>query len=163
MRTPVPSFIHGLTNLSKFLTIAEAHCEARKIDPSVMINARLFPDMPHLIANVRMACDTAKGLAARLSQTDNPIFEDDEATFATLQARIAKTVEFMESVPDAGFEGAEDREITMKFGPQEMTFSGKRYFNGFATPNFYFHMTTVYAILRHSGVELGKRDFLGAA
>jgi hypothetical protein len=162
MRTPVPSFTHDLKSMSKFLTVAEAHCETRKIDPSVMIYARLFPDMPHLIANVRMACDTAKGLAARLSQTDNPVFADDEATFDDLQARITKTIEFMKSVPAAGFEGAEERDITMKFGPQEMTFSGERYFDGFATPNFYFHMTTVYAILRHNGVELGKRDFLGA-
>jgi len=108
-----------------------------------------------------IACDTAKGLAARLSQTENPSFEDNEATFAELQARITKTIEFMQSVPEAAFNGAEGRDVIMKFGAQEMTFTGAAYFSGFATPNFFFHMTTAYDILRHNGVELGKWDFLG--
>ncbi len=117
--------------------------------------------MLNLIRNVLVACDTAKGLAARLSQTDNPSFEDNETTFADLQARITTTIEFMESVPETAYEGAEDREVILKFGPQEK-FTGAAYFTGFATPNFYFHMTTAYNILRHNGVEIGKRDFLGA-
>jgi hypothetical protein len=162
MQSPVPSFTHSLRSLSAILSKAEEHCEARKIDPNALLTARLFPDMLNLTRNVLIACDTAKGLAARLSQTDNPSFEDNETTFAELQARITKTIEFMESVPEAAFEGAEDREVVMKFGPQEMKYTGAAYFSGFATPNFYFHMTTAYSILRHSGVEIGKRDFLGA-
>ena len=146
MQNPIPNFTHPLRSLSAILAKAETHCEDRKIDPSVLLTARLFPDMMNFTRNVLVACDTAKGLAARLSQTENPSFEDNETTFAELQARIAKTIEFMETVPDAAFEGAEQRDVVMKF----------------AVPNFYFHMTTAYAILRHNGVEVGKRDFLGA-
>lgn len=162
MQNPVPSYTHALRSLSSILTKAEKHCEDRKIDPNALLTARLFPDMLNFSRNVLVACDTAKGLAARLSQTDNPSYEDNEATFAELQVRIAKTIEFMDSVPDAAFEGAEGREIVMKFGPEERTFIGSAYFTGFAVPNFYFHMTTAYDILRHNGVEIGKRDFLGA-
>jgi hypothetical protein len=163
MQSPVPSFIHSLRSLSTILSTAEAHCEKRKIDPDAFLTARLFPDMLNFTRNVLITCDTAKGLAARLSQTDNPSFEDNETTFGELQARITKTIEFMESVPDAAFDGAEDLEVVMKFGPEEHTFIGSNYLSGFATPNFYFHMTTAYNILRHNGVEIGKRDFLGAA
>ena len=162
MHNPVPSFTHALRSLSAILTKAEKHCDDRKIDHNALLTARLYPDMLNFIRNILVACDTAKGLAARLSQTDNPSHEDNEATFAELHARIAKTIEFMESVPDAAFEGAEDRDIVMRFGPEERTFIGSAYFTGFATPNFYFHMSTAYNILRHNGVEIGKRDFLGA-
>jgi hypothetical protein len=162
LQNPVPSFIHSLKALSAILTKAEAHCEARKIDPAVLLGCRLFPDMMTLTRNVLIVTDTAKGLAARLSQTDNPSYPDTETTFAEIQARIAKTIAFMESVPDAKFEGAETRDITMKFGPQEMSFKGADYLAGFATPNFYFHMSIAHAILRHNGVEIGKSDFLGA-
>ena len=161
MQSPVLSYTHSLSSLSAILKKAEAHCEERNIDPNALLTARLFPDMLNLIRNVLVACDTAKGLAARLSQTDNPSFEDNETTFADLQARITTTIEFMESVPETAFEGAEDREVILKFGPQEK-FTGAAYFTDFATPNFYFHMTTAYNILRHNGVEIGKRDFLGA-
>lgn len=163
MQSPIPSFTHALRSLSAILAKAEAHCEDRKIDPDALLTARLFPDMLNFTRNVLIACDTAKGLAARLSQTENPSFEDNEKTFGELQARIAKTIEFMESVPDAAFEGAEARDVIMKFGPDEHKFTGTAYFNGFAVPNFYFHMTTVYNILRHNGIDVGKRDFLGAA
>lgn len=162
MQSPVSNFTKPLRSLAAILTKAEAHCDDRQIDPDALLSSRLFPDMLNMTRNVLIACDTAKGLAARLSQTENPSFEDNESTFAELQARIAKTIEFMESVPDAKFEGAEDRDVPMKFGPQEVIFTGESYFNGFATPNFYFHMTTVYNLLRHNGVEVGKRDFLGA-
>ena len=162
MHNPVPSYTHALRSLSAILTKAEKHCEDRKIDPNALLTARLFPDMMSFTRNILVACDTAKGLAARLSQTDNPSYEDNEETFSELQARITKTIEFMDSVPDAAFEGAENREIVMKFGPEERKFIGSAYFNGFAIPNFYFHMTTAYNILRHNGVEIGKRDFLGA-
>lgn len=159
MQSPVPAYTHSLRSLSAILIKAEAHCEKRDIDPNALLTARLFPDMLNLTRNVLIACDTAKGLAARLSQTDNPSFEDNETTFAELQVRITTTIEFMESVPETAFEGAEDREVILKFGPQEK-FTGASYFVGFATPNFYFHMTTAYNILRHNGVEIGKRDFL---
>jgi len=162
VQNPVPSFTHALRSLSAILNKAEAHCEDRKIDPNALLTARLYPDMLNFTRNVLVACDTAKGLAARLSQTDNPSYEDNEATFGELKARIKKTIEFMETVPDAAFEGAENREIVMRFGPEERTFIGSAYYTGFAVPNFYFHMTTAYDILRHNGVEIGKRDFLGA-
>jgi hypothetical protein len=162
MKSPVPGFTHSLKSLSAILTKAEAHCEERKIDPSILLNGRLFPDMLHLTRNVQVACDSAKGAAARLSQTDIPSFEDNESSFAELKARIQKTIDFMASVPEAGFEGAEDREITLKAGPREFKFDGAGYLSTFAIPNFYFHMTTVHGILRHSGVAIGKTDFLGA-
>ena len=163
MQNPVPNYTHPLRSLSAILVKAETHCDDRKIDPNALLTARLFPDMMNFTRNVLVTCDTAKGLAARLSQTDNPSFEDNETTFDELQARIAKTIEFMESVPDAAFEGAEQRDVVMKFGPEERTFTGASYFTGFAVPNFHFHMTTAYNILRHNGVEIGKRDFLGAS
>lgn len=162
MNSPVQSFTHALRSLSAILSKAEAHCEARKIGPDALLRARLFPDMLNFTRNILVACDTAKGLAARLSQTDNPSYADDETTFEELQARIAKTIAFMETVPEAAFEGAEKRDVVMKFGPEERTFTGTDYYNGFAVPNFYFHMTTAYNILRHNGLEVGKRDFLGA-
>ncbi len=161
MDTPVPSLIHSLNALSGVLKKAEAHCKDRKIDPSVLLTARLYPDMFNCISNVWAVCDTAKGAAARLSQTDNPSFEDNESTFAELEARIQKTVEFMNSVPSAAFDGAEDRTVTMKAGTRDLKFVGAAYLTGFAIPNFYFHMTTAYNILRHNGVEIGKVDFLG--
>ena len=161
MQSPVPSFTHSLRCLAAILAKAEAHCEDRKIDPNALLTARLYPDMLNFTRNVLIACDTAKGLAARLSQTDNPSYEDNETTFAELQARITRTIDFMESVPEAAFEGAEGREVVMQVGPDEMKFTGAAYFSGFATPNFYFHMTTSHDILRHNGVEIGKRDFLG--
>jgi len=162
MQNPVPNYTHPLRSLAAILVKAEAHCVDRKIDPNVLLTARLFPDMMNFTRNVLVTCDTAKGLAARLSQTENPSFEDNETTFNELQARIAKTIELMENVPDAAFEGAEQRDVVMKFGPEERTFTGSSYFTGFAVPNFHFHMTTAYNILRHNGVEIGKRDFLGA-
>lgn len=162
MQTPIPGFVHALSSLAAILVKAETYCEDRKIDPDALLTARLYPDMMNLTRNVLAACDTAKGLAARLSQADNPRYEDNETTFAELQARIAKTIEFMKTIPDAAFEGAADRDVVITFGPEERTFTGSAYFNGFAVPNFYFHMATTHNILRHNGVEIGKRDFLGA-
>jgi hypothetical protein len=162
MQSPVPALSHSLTALSTILKKAEAHCEAHKIAPDVMLNARLYPDMMHLTRNVQTVCDTAKGAAARLSQTENPSFMDDEATFEQLQARIQKTLEFMASVPEIAFDGAEDREVVLPAGGDEFKFSGAGYMATFVMPNFYFHMATVHGILRHNGVVIGKRDFLGA-
>jgi hypothetical protein len=110
---------------------------------------------------VQIATDHAKGAAARLGGVENPSFPDTEETFAELQARIVKVRDFILSVPEAGFDGSEDRDITLKVGPEQMTFPGAQYLQGFAIPNFYFHMTTAYAILRHNGVPLGKGDFFG--
>ena len=161
MQSPIPSFINSLRCLSSIPKKAEQHCKDRKIDPETLLTTRLFPDMLNLKTNVFIACDTAKGLAARLSQTENPKYEDNESTFEELQTRISKTIKFMEFVPEASFEGAETREVILRFGKQETKFIGADYLSGFATPNFYFHMATVHGILRHNGVEIGKRDFLG--
>ncbi|MFT6399797.1 MAG: hypothetical protein ACJAYU_004566 [Bradymonadia bacterium] len=161
MQSPVPSFARSLGSLSAILTTAEEYCTEGKIDQDVMLSARLFPNMLALKRQVMIACDTAKGMAARLSETENPKHADTETTFAELQARIAKTVAFIESVDAAAFEGAESRTVSMKAGSTTLTFNGADYFSGFAVPNFYFHMTTAYAILRNNGVVIGKRDFLG--
>lgn len=162
MQSPVPMLTHALNTLAKILTKAEAHCEEHKIDPNALLTARLYPDMFTLIRNVQTVSDTSKGMVARLGQLDNPSYEDNEASFAELQERIAKTLAFIKDVPDSAFEGAETREVVLQAGPQEFKFSGAGYMASFAQPNFYFHMTTVYNILRHNGVPLGKRDFLGA-
>ena len=160
MQNPLPAFSNSLTALSKILTKAEAHCEEHNIDPDVILTTRLYPNMLNLVRNVLITCDTAKGVGPRLSGKENPSFPDDESSFADLQARIQKTLDVLASFSDGDFENAEEREVIMKFGPQEMTFTGKDYLWTFALPNFYFHMTTTYALLRHNGVELGKRDFL---
>ena len=156
-----PRFINTLTNLSAILAKAEAHAEARKIDPAVLLSSRLFPDMFALTRQVQIACDNAKGPVARLAGVDVPKHEDTEQTFAELQARIAKTIAFMQSVKPELFNDAETRPITLKLGQQEKTFIGLQYLTGFAFPNFYFHVVTAYNILRHNGVEVGKMDYIG--
>lgn len=157
----VPYFANMLTNLAHLLTKTEAWATERKIDPAVLLNDRLTPDMFTMKRQVQIATDHAKGAAARLGGVENPSFPDTEETFAELQARIVKVRDFILSVPEAGFDGSEDRDITLKVGPEQMTFPGAQYLQGFAIPNFYFHMTTAYAILRHNGVPLGKGDFFG--
>jgi hypothetical protein len=156
-----PRFANTLKNLSAILTKAEAHAEVRKIDPAVLIGARLYPDMLPLKSQVQIACDMAKGAVARLGGVDIPKHEDTETTFAELQLRIAKVIAFIESVPQATVEGSDDRKITLTLRGQETVFTGLQYLTGFALPNFYFHVVTTYDILRHNGVELGKRDFIG--
>ncbi|MEP0943041.1 MAG: DUF1993 domain-containing protein [Rhizobiaceae bacterium] len=160
MQSPLPQIMHSLKNLSHVLTKAEEHCEENKLDPAALLNARLYPDMFTCIRNVLVSCDTAKGTAARLSGVDNPSFEDNETTFDELQARIAKTLDFMASVPEEAFEGAEDRKVVLQTGKGEFEFTGAGYLATFAIPNFYFHVTTVYNILRHNGVPLSKVDYL---
>jgi hypothetical protein len=157
-----PRFAHMLRSLSALLDKAQAHCEAKKIDPLALTQFRLYPDMFPLTRQVQIACDTAKGAVARLAGADIPKHEDTEQTFADLKARIAKTVDFIESVPAAKVDGTEDKEVVLKMRAGDMKFTGLQYLLGFAYPNFYFHVTTAYNILRHNGVELGKRDFLGA-
>ncbi|MGH8630958.1 MAG: DUF1993 domain-containing protein [Burkholderiales bacterium] len=161
-RSSIPVFIRAFGNLSAILGKAAAHAEARKIDPSVLVNARLAPDMFPLSRQVQSASDTAKGCAARLAGIEVPRFEDTETTFAELQARIAKTVAFLQGVKAVQIDGSEDRTITLKLRGREVSFSAPDYLLTFALPNFFFHATTAYAILRHNGVEIGKTDYLGS-
>ena len=157
----VPRFVNILNNLSAILDKAQAHAEAKKLDPAALTAFRLYPDMFPLTRQVQIACDTAKGAVARLAGVEIPKHEDTEQTLAELKARVAKTVEFIESVKQAAIDGSEAREIVMALRSGEVRLAGLQYLMGFAYPNFYFHVTTAYNILRHNGVEVGKRDFLG--
>src|SRR4051812_27276925 len=157
-----PRFIKTLNNLSAILDKAQAHAEAKKIDPLVFTSSRLFPDMLPMTNQVQIACDAAKGAMARLAGVEIPKHEDTEKTLVELKARIAKTIAFVESIKPAQLEGSEARDVTLKIGGKDMVFKGMPYLFHFAFPNFYFHCTTTYNILRHNGVEIGKRDFLGA-
>jgi hypothetical protein len=156
-----PRFVNILKNLSALLDKAQAHAEAKNIEPAALTAYRLYPDMFPLTRQVQIACDTAKGAVARLAGVEIPKHEDIEQTFAELKARIAKTVAFIESVKPAQVDGSEGKEIVLKMRGQDVKFSGLQYLLGSAHPNFYFHVTTAYNILRHNGVEIGKRDFLG--
>jgi uncharacterized protein len=158
----VPVLLQILGSLSKILQKAAAHAEAKKIEPAVLLGARLYPDMFPLTRQVQLVTDHAKGSVARLAGVDIPSYPDTEATFEELQARLAKTVEFLKSFKPAQIDGSEEREIVLTIGGQKMPLKGQTYLVHFALPNFYFHATTAYAILRHSGVEIGKRDFMGA-
>ena len=157
----VPGFVRMLGNISDILDKAAAWAEARKIAPAVLIGARLAPDMIPLSSQIQIATDMAKGAGARLAGVEPPRYEDTETSFEELKARLAKTIDFLNSLDAAKFEGAEDRTVTLKAGPRELTFSGRDYLFGFVMPNLYFHLTTAYAILRHNGLEIGKMDFLG--
>ena len=157
----IPALTLGLTNLSAILDKGAAHGEAKKVDPKTLGDARLIVDMLPLKRQVMIACDTAKGAAARLAGVENPKHEDNEQTIEELKARIAKTLAFIGSVTPAQFEGAESREIVMTFPNLTMKFSGLDYLTKFVLPNFYFHVMTAYSILRANGVDVGKNDFLG--
>ena len=156
-----PCFTHMLKNLSAILAKAQAHCEARKIDPLVLTASRLYPNMFPMSRQVQIACDAAKGAVARLASIEPPKHEDTEKTFEELQARIAKTLDFIGSVKPAQIDGSEEKAIVIKLPNRELNFKGEQFLQAFAMPNFYFHVTTAYDILRHNGVELGKSDFLG--
>jgi hypothetical protein len=156
-----PRFVNLLKNLSAILDKAQAHVEAKKLDPAVLTGYRLYPDMFAMTRQVQTACDTAKGAVARLAGVEVPKHEDTEQTLAELKARIAKTIDFIGTIKPAQIDGSEDREIVLKLGGNEVKFTGMQYLLGFAHPNFYFHVTTAYDILRHNGVEIGKRDFIG--
>jgi hypothetical protein len=157
----IPVLDRSLANLSAILKKGVAYAEERKFDPAVLVSARLAPDMRPLSSQVQFASDSAKGCAARLAGVPVPSFPDTETTFAELEERIAKTRSFLKTVGAAQVDGSESREIVLKFGPREVTFTGRDYLFGFVLPNFYFHVTTAYDILRHNGVPLGKMDFLG--
>ena len=158
----IPVFEIGLSALSALLDKAEAYAEAKRIDPTVLLNARLFPDMFAFTRQVQSACDQAKNGGARLAGVDPPRYEDNEKTIAELRTRIAKTVAFVKTLDAERIDTAADREITFPLGPNNKGhMRGADYLNHFALPNFYFHLTTAYDILRHCGVEIGKLDFLG--
>jgi len=158
-----PVFLQGLKGLKGVLAKAAAHAEAKKIEPAALLQARLYPDMLPMLRQVQIACDFAKGAAGRLAQAELPTYEDTETSFADLDARIAKTIAFIEGLPAGAIEGAEDRSVTLVRRGETFTFTGKVYLFEQALPNFWFHVTTAYAILRHNGVEVGKKDFLAAA
>ena len=157
----IPVLSHFLTALSKLLTKAESHCAAKKIETAVLLGDRLFPDMFALTRQVQLTTDFAKGAGARLAGIEVPKYDDNETTMEQLQARSAKTLAFLGTLKVDQFKDAATRTVTLKVAGADMSFTGQQYFSNFALPNFYFHMTTAYNILRHNGVELGKLDFMG--
>ena len=157
----VPVLKRMLGNLAEILQKGAAHAEAKKIDPAVLIASRLYPDMFALARQVQIASDTAKGCAARLAGAEIPKYEDNEATFPELMERIRKTIAFLDTFKPAQIDGTEDKGITLQMRSGDLNFTGLSYLLNFVMPNFYFHITTTYDILRHNGVEVGKNDFLG--
>ncbi|HEY6529347.1 MAG TPA: DUF1993 domain-containing protein [Cellvibrionaceae bacterium] len=157
----VPFLTHQLTVLNELLSKAQTHATAKKIDPAALLQSRLFPDMFALIKQVQIATDMSKGAAARLANVEIPRFEDNEVTFEDLHARINKCIDFISSLNEEQFSGAESRSIQLKVGSYELSFKGDDYVTQWVLPNVFFHITTAYNILRHNGVELGKKDFLG--
>jgi uncharacterized protein len=160
--TLIPVFEIGLNALSALLDKADAYAREKSIDPSVLLSTRLFPDMFAFTRQVQSACDQAKNGSARLAGIDPPRYEDNEKTIPELKARIAKTIAFVKTLDATKIDSSADREITFPLGPNKGHMKGADYLNHFAVPNFYFHVTTAYDILRHCGVEIGKRDFIGA-
>jgi uncharacterized protein len=158
----VPAFTRMLTNLSKILDKGAAFAKAKDIEPSVLVNARLAPDMFPLSRQVQIATDLAVRCGARLAGVDIPSNPDTEATFTELQERLKKSIRFLEGLSAETIDGSADKSITLELGGEKMNFTGRDYLLNFILPNFYFHITAAYLILRHNGVELGKRDFLGA-
>jgi len=156
-----PRFVNSLKNLSAILDKAQAHADAKKIEPKVLTAARLFPDMFAMSRQVQSACDTAKGAVARLAGVEVPVHEDTEQTLEELKARIAKTIAFINTVKPSQVDGSEDKEVVLKFRTGEVRMKGMQYLLGHAQPNFHFHVTTAYNILRHNGVEVGKKDYIG--
>ena len=158
----VPAFQQMLLALQAILKQADAQATSRKIEPDALLHARLFPDMFPLIRQVQIAADFARGVSARLGGVDVPVFEGTERTFADLDTLLEQTLEFLKGLDAAGFEGAESREIVLRPGtPKEKRLSGAAYLTHYGLPQFYFHVTTAYALLRHNGIEIGKRDFMG--
>lgn len=158
----IPVFKQLLGGLSAVLAKAEAHASAKKIDPHALLQARLYPDMFPLLRQVQVACDFAKSVSARLAGVEVPSFEDQEASFADLQSRIAKTLAFINSLTTAQIAGSETRQIVTQAGtPKEKIFTGESYLLNYGLPHFFFHTSTAYAVLRHNGVEVGKKDYIG--
>lgn len=157
----IPVFVRMFENLSAILEKAMAYAETKKIDPAVLVNARLAADMYPLSKQIQIATDIVKGCAARLAGVDVPNYDDNETTFAELLARIAKTIAFLQSINPEQIKGSEEKNVTLKLRGKEVTFIGQPYLLNFVLPNLYFHITITYAILRHNGLEIGKMDYLG--
>ncbi len=157
-----PRFVNMLANLSAILETAQAHVDAKKLDAAALTDSRLFPDMFPMKRQVQVACDTAKGAVARLAGVDVPKHDDSEQTLAELKSRIAKTIDFIKTIQPAQIDGTEDKDIALRLGGHSVKFTGLQYLLGFALPNFYFHVATAYDLLRHAGVELTKRDYIGS-
>jgi uncharacterized protein len=160
----VPAFLQILGSLTGILTKAEAHCKAKNIQPDVLLGARLYPDMLPLSKQIQLACDFATKGCARLTQSEVPSTPDTEKTFDELKARLGKTADYVKAFKPSQFDGADARDVTFPAGPDKtMTVKGQQFLSHFALPNFYFHAATAHDILRHNGVEIGKRDFLGVS
>ena len=160
----VPAFLQILDSLSGLLIKAEAHCKTKNIAPEVLLGARLYPDMLPLSRQIQLACDFAAKGCARLTHSDVPSTPDTEKTFEELRQRLSKTSDYLKTFKPAQFEGADSRDVTFPAGPDRtITLKGQQFLNRYAFPNFYFHATTAHGILRHNGVEIGKRDYLGVS
>ncbi|HVY07447.1 MAG TPA: DUF1993 domain-containing protein [Burkholderiales bacterium] len=157
----VPVFVRALNNLAAIIEKAAAHAEARKINPAVLVNFRLYPDMLPFSSQIQIATDNAKNGTARLAGVEPPKYEDNEATLQDLVARLRKTVAYLESLKPEQIEGSEDKTVSWKTQAGMRSMQGLPYLLAQVTPNVYFHVTTAYAILRHCGVEIGKKDFIG--
>ena len=159
----VPVIRQMLTALSDVLAKAEAHAAARKIEPAALLQSRLFPDMLPFVRQVQIACDFGKSIPSRLAGVEVPAYDDTEQSFEELRSRIARTLVFIDGIDDAGFEGSEAIEIVLRPGtPKERKIAGGAYLLHYGLPQFFFHVTTAYALLRHNGIEIGKKDFMGA-
>jgi hypothetical protein len=162
--TSVPAFLQILGSLTGILTKVEAHCKAKNIQPEVLLGARLYPDMLPFTRQIQLVCDFAGKSCARLTQSEVASTPDTETTFDGLRQRLAKTADYVKTFKPAQFEGAEGRDVSFPAGPNNtMTLKGQQFLNNFALPNFYFHAAIAHGILRHNGVEIGKRDFLGVS
>ena len=160
----VPAFLQILGSLSGILTKAEAHCAAKNIQPEVLLGSRLYPDMLPFTKQIQLVCDFATKGCARVTHSEVPSMPDTEKTFAELQQRLAKASDYVKSFKPAQFEGADTKDVTFPMGPDKtMTLKGQAYLSNFTFPNFYFHAATAHGILRHNGVEIGKRDFMGVS
>ena len=157
----IPAFIKMLNNLDAILDKASTWAQAKKIDEKYLMTSRIAPDMLPFTKQIQIATDIVKGCAARLAGADVPKYEDNESSFVELKARVSKTIAFLETFTAQQIDGSEDKSIELKFGPNSFHFKGLDYLLTFANPNLYFHVTTAYAILRHNGLEIGKKDFLG--
>jgi hypothetical protein len=160
-KASAPVFLRMLTNLDQLLAKAEDNAKARGFDPNLLVTQRLAPDMRPLSSQIQLASDSAKGAMARLSGGTPPAMPDTETTIEQLRARIAATIDYVKSVPAGAVDGSEERDVVLKTPSGDIPFKGLAFLTGFALPNFLFHVTTAYAILRHSGVPIGKLDFLG--
>lgn len=158
----LPVFIHMLRNLDAILSRGAEYAEAKGIDPAVLVQARLYPDMFPLSRQIQIATDVVKGCPARLSGQEPPKYEDDEASFPELSARVRKTIAYLETFKPEQIDGTEDKQVTLHLRSRDLTLDGHSYLTGFVIPNFFFHVTTAYDILRHNGVELGKKDYIGS-